>query len=264
MALVDWIIIGVMAAAVLASLVVILRKWKVLRSIDVAAMPAVQMRKKKYDLIEQRLNRKVQGSGQRFTALFRAVGQVIAGMFKTLFDKLVEQERKYRMAGIGADQSAQGREKTRQKVAGLMEEARTHMEADNIVEAENILVDVIRLRPQEKDAYSMLATVYMQKKEHENAIETLQHLRKMTDDDEQVYYGLGQAYEAAEEMEHALESYKKAVEIAPKNPRNLNSLLHAAIGVSDRFLARDALRGLKEADPENGKLKELEEKIDAL
>lgn len=261
---IDWIIVGVMAAAVLASLAVVLRKWKVLRTIDVAAMPEVQVRKKKYDLIEQRLNRKVQGRGESLTAGFRAVGQVIAGMFKTLFDKLVEQERKYRMAGIGADQSTEGKEKTRQKVAGLMEEARTHFEAENIVEAENILVDVIRLQPQEKDAYTMLAQVYMKKKEFETAVETLKHLRKLTDDEEQVYYDLGRAYEGAEEWEHAVESYKQAVEIAPKNPRNLNSLLHAAIEVSDRFLARDALRRLKEADPENGKIKELEEKIDSL
>lgn len=259
----DFIIVGVMVTAFLMIAIIVLRKWNVVRTIDVTQMPDMQLRAKKYALIEQRLQRKMQYRSQSVTQVFRAVFELIAGIFKTLLDRLVQLENKYRLAAL-SNQSEEGKEKTRQKVSGLLDEGIRLFKDGNIVEAENRFVDVIRLQPQEKDAYSFLAQIYMQKKEYDSAIETLKYVRKISSDDEQVHYTLGTAYEASEDMEKAVESYEKAVDIAPKNPRNLDALLKAAIAVEDRFLARDALRKLKEADPQNGKIAELEKKIDEL
>lgn len=262
MSSIDWTIIAIMGLAAVLMIGIVLRKWRVLTTVDVAAMPEVQMRKKKYTLIEQRLNRKMQSGGKSAGSVFVAIGQVFTGLFKTIFDKLVEQERKYRMAGLEASEG--GAEKTRQKVSALLQEGRVHFKEGNIVEAENVFVDVVRLQPNETEAYSVLAQIYMKKKEYENAIETLKHLRKLDSEQQQVYFDLGCAYEEAGELENAVESYKTAVELEPKNPRNLDALLKAAIEVEDRFMARDALRRLKEADPENGKIEELQKKIDEL
>ncbi|MEK7532689.1 MAG: tetratricopeptide repeat protein, partial [Patescibacteria group bacterium] len=144
-------------------------------------------------------------------------------------------------------------------------------------------------------AYRGLGKVYMKNGQHEQADETFLFLLKLTPHDDTVYVKLGQnAYQAGDrpkaidyyergvaanpnvplrhfelaelyredgQAEKAMKEYKKAVELEENNPRYLDGLLNSVIELGKVKEAKELLRVLKEANPENQKLEEFEERI---
>ena len=64
--------------------------------------------------------------------------------------------------------------------------------------------------------------------------------------------------------EEALLNFKEAVRLSPNDPKNLDTLFSAAIEVKDKYLANTTFDKLKQADPNNQKLDEIEEKLKVL
>jgi tetratricopeptide (TPR) repeat protein len=257
MTLVDWIILGAVAAAVLAVVVVVARRWNQLRRLDLEAMPRAKLRSKKYQLIEDRLSRKTQGLRTAARKAFQPAGSKLGGGFQKLHGKLVALEKKYRHAGPAA-QTQEAKEITRQKVTGMMEEGAQLFKEEKYTEAEEIFLDIVRINPKEVEAYEYLGEVYLGKKEYDHAIETLEFAKKLNPNDDRIYYDLAQAHLAAGDKPQALELLRKSVELAPKNPRNLHAVIELAVELNDRFVAKETLRKFKDANPENASLADLE------
>jgi tetratricopeptide (TPR) repeat protein len=75
---------------------------------------------------------------------------------------------------------------------------------------------------------------------------------------------LGEVYELENKPDMALKQYQKAVEMEPSNPRLLDLLLKISIIMKRKDLAQQAFTDLRNADPENKKLAELQTEIDAM
>jgi len=259
----DWILLGFVIASVVVLVVIVARQWRRLTLIDLEAMPHEKIRSKKYQLIEERLGRKTKGLREVTKKVVAPVSFTIGKAVQRSYHKLLQLERKYHLA-VGQPKTEEEKLRRRQKVIALMQKGEQVFTAGNLGEAEQIFLDVIRLNPQEVEAYEYLGEVYSQKKEYENAIETLEFAKKLSPNEDRIYYDLGVVYEMQGGTQKALENFQECVRLSPNNPRNLDSLLNAAIIAKDRVIAVQTLRQLKEANPENQKIAELEQKVKEL
>ena len=263
MQIIDWIILGIIIVAALAIIVLVVSKWKQLVLIDIDAMPKAKLRSKKYQLIESRLQRRF---GDVFGGVGKVFGPVIAivqKQFQQIYRKLVALERKYRHGGM-RPQTQQDKEKTRQKVAQLMEEGTQLFKDENFADAEQNFLDVIRLNPKEVEAYEYLGEIYIEKREFDHAIETLEYAKQLSPNDDRIAFDLGTVHVQRGDLEKGKRFFEQAVELAPNNPRNLNGLLQLAIDMKDKPLAIMTLSKLKKANPENQKLEELAQTVKEL
>lgn len=243
--------IAVLSLVIIARLIA--SKWKKLLLIDIDAMPDAKLRLQKYKIIEHRLQRKTHGA----KSTLKKVAIPFARAARSTYGKIVELERKYRHA-LPGPQTQEEKERTRQKIASLMEAGIQLYKEGNFGEAEHTFLDIIRLNPQEVEAYEYLGEVYLLKKEHDHAIETLEFAKKLSPKDERIFYDLGVVYQQQGNQRKAMLYFEECVTLAPNNPKNLDALLQLAIEMKEKIVARQTLRKLKEANPENQKLPELE------
>lgn len=261
MEIIDWVIIAIIGTSFLVIALLVARKWKKMLLLDLSAMPAAQLKRKKYKLMEERFERKTKDALGSFGKVFAPVKGSIGDSWRKLNDKLVRLERKYRHAEVEGDDSKEGQEKTRQKIAELMEKGATLVKDGQHAEAEELFVDVVRLDTQNVEAFEYLGEIYLQKKEYDHALESLEYAKKLNPKDDKIYYVLGKVYQDQEDDDKALEYFKQAVELADSNPRNLDALVYAALDAEDKLLARQMINKLRKVNPEHGKLEEMEERM---
>ncbi|MBI2411257.1 MAG: tetratricopeptide repeat protein [Candidatus Kerfeldbacteria bacterium] len=257
---IDWVIIGIGVAALFCMVGLVVKYWNKLRLLDLDAMPKAKQRSKKYQLIEERLQRKAKDARNAAAKGISPAKDAVVKHFSRWYEKIVELERKYRHA-MPTPATQEEKEKTRQKIASIMESAVALYKEGKLAEAEHLFLDIIRLNPKEVEAYEYLGELYSQKKEYDHAIETLEFARKLRPKEDRIYYDLGTVYQSQGLQKKALAYFKVCVKLAPNNPRNLDSLLALAIEMKDRILARTTLRQLKEANPENQKITEFEKLV---
>lgn len=257
MTIFDWIVLGVLVAAAAVIIGVVTRHRRKLVLLDLEAMPQAKLRSKKYELIEGRLKRRSVSALAKVKTGLAPLTERLQQSWKDMMEKLHALERKYRHASP-EPKTQEEKEKTRQKITALMEQGDRLFKDGNYGEAEAVYLDVIRLNPKEVEAYEGLGEVYLEKKEYEHAIQTLEFARGLNPNEERIYYDLGMVFQLTGDLDKALRHFKQCVELAPNNPRNLDALLSLAIEKKDRLVARETLRKLQEANPENQKLGELE------
>ena len=259
----DWIVLGVLIAAAVVLVYFVAKQWKKMELLDLKAMPKAKLKSKKYELIEGRMMRK----GKDATTKVKGILSPVTASFKKTFDgmykRIHELERKYRHA-TPEPKTQEDKEKTRQKVSTLIEQGAKLYKEENYGEAEAIFLDIVRINPKEVEAYEYLGEVYLEKKEYDHAIETLEFARGLNPNEDRIYYDLGMVHHSQGNFDKAMSYLKECVELAPNNPRNLNALLSLAIEIKDRFVAKEALRKLKESNPDNQKLGELEQVVKEL
>ena len=79
-----------------------------------------------------------------------------------------------------------------------------------------------------------------------------------------IWRRMGDVCEKMGKTKEAVDYYKRAVDLAPKKPKNLSLLIESRIVDGDRYLAQSTLRQLEEVNPENQKLKEYQPQIEEL
>lgn len=237
-------------------------QWKKLRLIDIAAMPKAKLKSKKYQLIEERFERKTKDTWARVSSVVAPVAEKIVEGFRAVQLRIIRLERKYRHQL--PMQTHEDKEKVRQKVAALLARGQELFDAGNYGDAEIQFLDCIRLSPQEVEAYEYLADIAVKKKEFDHAIESLKFALKLSPNEDRLYYNLAYLYDEKGDIDNAVSTMKQCVKLSPNNPKNLDALLEMAIKIGDRVLAVQTLKSLKEANPENEKLPELEEKVKSL
>lgn len=135
---------------------------------------------------------------------------------------------------------------------------------EEIEEAEEHYLACLKLDPKHRDAYLGLAALYRKRKEDGLAEETLRFLRKLCPEDHEVALMLAGVLRDREKGSAALKEIQAAIALAPRNPKYLDFAADLAIVERNRRLATRFLEQLREANPENQKLQELEERIAAI
>ncbi len=201
-----------------------------------------------------------------------------------MYKKAQDLEKKYKREE--AKTVAVASPEFKKKIDQLLDEAAEYYKKEEFEEAEKKFIEIISLAPQEKKAYKGLGDLYMKKKEYKQALETYKFVLKIDlkgseevikqEDGREIktfsnsieladdHVDLGEVYMAMEDYLSAVEEFKKAVQLEPNNPRNLDLLIEGSINAKNKVLAIEALNALKRINPENQKLKEYREMIDKM
>lgn len=298
--MIDLIVAGLAVAALVAIVVIVWRKFPKLASINTEVIPAEKSNTLKAKLIEDRMRRRLTSVSQGVAKALKPLGGVAQSFAKTQYQKLLDLEKKYRnrmkpSAQLTPEEKA---EKVTQ-VEQILAEAASLMNASNLSEAEQKVIEAVSIDPRNAAAYRLLATIYLEQKDYEHARETLMFLidRLKIEDDELyaelglVASGEGKFDEARQDLEKsivingqvaqhyldlsrvqlalgdslaAFESCRKTVELEPNNPKFLDALVDAAIVAGKRDWAAETLEKLRIVNPDNQKLTEFSSRIEAM
>ena len=246
-------------------------------------------------LLEQRLKRQVVTGIGVLSSVLRPMWDKTVDWFENIVNMFKKKEEEYRHKLLHADFKEEVSKE--QKISKLMTEVKEFVENKKIKEAEEKLIDILKIDSQNKEAYMQLAKLYWEQKDYEHAIELYNYLLKIVedgtiysdlgaiaeergnlkeaednylsalktnDDADDVYFNLAKLYNEQEEMNKSLEMIQKALQIQPSSPKYLDFLLQISIMVQDKKSANETWQALAEANPDNQKLEEYKELVDEL
>ena len=75
---------------------------------------------------------------------------------------------------------------------------------------------------------------------------------------------MGLIFDELGDKASAGQQFKAALELEPKNPKYLDLLIESGIKIGDKELAKEALRNLRDVNPENKKIKEFKNRIETM
>lgn len=274
----------------------IIKKFSLLTNINVDNLPEVKIQRQKDAILKSRLERSWLELFSKLQVLANPAKSKLKGALKQYYKKLKDIEKDIRRRGFEKLSSSVDRS---QAIDEILTSAKQHINNEEYNQAEETILDAIGIDQHNIEAYRLLAEVYRLKKEYSQARETLEYLLKLTHaEDPDVYYSLAdiakergnlkqaeeeyiksislsddnylyllslaEVYVDLEEEEKALETAKRALLLAPNNPKILDFLINISIIMSDKELAYDYLAKLKEVNPANQKITEFIERIDSL
>lgn len=242
----------VAAAGLLALVVLGIRVAPRLRDMH----PAKKRRRTREELVVERI------LTERLTRRLRAFGTDIGGRVRRASSGIQPRlERGYRKLRLLAQEHAHPVALTPATCDVLIPRAEAALASGDWDAAEEQYLGCLKVDAKHRGAYLGLATLYRQRKEDTLAEETLKFLRKLYPDDAEVAYGLADVLHTRGKCDAALKEIRAALRAAPKNPRYLDFALECAMVKQDAPAAREYLAMLRDANPENAKLEELEERV---
>lgn len=250
-----------LVASSIVLLVISVRKFSILATIDVDTVPQERLEQKKEDIIEMRLRRKFEWLRDKIFIVGKPILKGIGDFFRFIYRKALELEESYQEKSQPVSDKAAT---NKQKVLALMAEGEELIKEEEYAQAEKKFIQVISLDHMNISAYDNLGKTFMGQRDYEHAIEALQHALKLDEKDSSIHHDLGVVYKEIGDLDKAIMYVKKAVKLDPNNPKYLDCLIEFSILHKDRYTAQEAFRTLKRVNPENQKLAELEKQISKL
>lgn len=252
------------------------RKLSQLANIDLESIIQEREATIKDRIIINRLHRKLLELYNKIFFLFKPFLERIKVYLKKLYDKILEIEKIYR--NINQVITPLKKIDLIGEIKKLLSEAEEFLQAENYIEAEKKYIEIIKLDNKNLEAYEGLAELYLQKKELKQAKQTFKYLleliqegkiNQLSDDRKNsllasYYSKLGFIYQLLDQNRYAFNNLKKAIELEPNNPKYLDQIVNISIMLRDKISALNFLDKLREVNPENQKLPELEEEIKGL
>jgi tetratricopeptide (TPR) repeat protein len=256
-------------------IIIAVRKFSVLASLDIEAIKREREAKFKQQIISNRLKRVYSKYHDQALALLKPASVGVSGFFIGLHDRLIEYKLNYKKdkkINLDSEETV---------ISRLFLDIEDHLRDDMIDLAEKKYIEIIGLDSQNLKAFQGLGDLYFEKKQYNEAKQTYRHVIKLLEsniDDydlnindglknrqfSDIYFDLSLIEKILENQESALEYINKALNIEPNNPRYLDTKFELCIMNKDKELARATFEKLKEVDPENGKLAELKKEIDEM
>lgn len=262
---------------------IIARRWHALIAIDLDNLPQERDAKTKKKILSDRLKRQfyqfktrtVQKSGPLFSRLADTCvdfSRHIQGSIEAAVRR--KELEKDEVKGVPIEQST--------ALSRLLRDAAVHLENGEYDEAEKRYIDAVGLDSKNLEAYEGLAVIYKAQKEWAGSQEVLEylknHLREYVNESQddparrsgyemrlaESLIQLAEVYRMQERNDEACSAMDEALALQPQNPKFLDSALELYIMIGMREKARDLLKRLKEANPENQKIDDFSERVQAL
>lgn len=261
------IILVVVALIIIAT--IILKKFPALAILDVENIPGQKEAKFKEEIIKKRIERNLSKWSGFFVKLWQIFNSLTSKPLHQAYEKLKEVKDFYRR------NKKLTLAERREHVRGLFLMAEESLKNDDLEKAENSLIEIISLEQKNLRAFVDLADVYAAGKKWLEARQTLGYalkLAKASKDDyflgditvQKIYFSLAWVNENIGDNREALDNVSEALEIEPNNPKYLNLAIELAILENKKEFALEMFNRLEEANPENAKLKELQEEINQM
>lgn len=262
-----------------------LRKFPKVKTLDVSTVPAARKAEVRDRILMERMKRSSRKSKEAVrkgaSPLFKGLG----GMVKKLFKKVYDLETKYKKEAETKHPLKAG--ELKQKVKNLLKEAHKLAKDEKYQEAEKIYIEIISLDPRNQDTYKGLTDLYIEMKEYEQALQTAEFILKLEKKNSKevertsetgekyrtvsnandlacAYSDIGYLYEMIGDKDKSAESYNKALDLEPNNPKNITQMMAVYIDQKKKSKALELLAHLEKINPQNQKLSEYRDSITAI
>ena len=274
------------------AVMIVVRKFPQLKSLDTEQLPEEQDRRKKNKLIEERFYRaidpkmkKVGKVGKKVLAFLMNKQRGFRSYVNTVADSYRSEHGKVRKKKFKSKSTTE----RKTEVKRLLHSADALRKEKDYVHAEEKYIAAIGLAPRNAIAYKGLGKVYFAQEKLDEARETFGYLTKVSADDPIGHAFLGRIakeqkkwsvavkhYKKALELDDGLgkrfidlaqvytqmdgkvkeakAAYKKAYELEPKNPAVIDQIIEYALDIKDKKLAKIMIAQLQAVNPENKKL----------
>ncbi|MFA6027649.1 MAG: tetratricopeptide repeat protein [Patescibacteria group bacterium] len=258
-----YIIVSSIAAICLIVIAfIVIQKFSKLAAIDLEAMKHHKQKQVKVSIVEERLERNLREIKTKITVKSAPLRKRLKKRLGEIYSKAIKLQKEYKNKALhGKPLKQEDKEAIRQKVNGLVQDAEELTKQAKYVEAEKKYIEAISLDKQNMGTYKGLGDLYVTKKDYDHARETFEFIKEISPNDDVIWRQLGSLYELLNHQEKAVKYYKKAVDIAPKNPKNLDLLFLSSIKAKDRLMAKEALKNLEEVNPENNNLPQYKQQL---
>lgn len=233
--------------------------------LDLDAMPEARQKVRKQSLIEDRLERKLGTMRGAIKQSTNPTWNKLVIWLKGLYQRLVILEQKYRHSAAKLRPKTQAeKERVRQRLALLVDEGTKLLEQSQYVEAEKKFIEVVSLDSKNVAAFEHLGEIYYYQKDFDHALETLSFAKRLNPKHDHIYLDMGMIRLEQGKYEAAMTDFKKAVDLSPNSPKNLDALLNAAVLAKKKYEATRAYEQLVKVNPENQKLPEYKTTVEGL
>jgi len=258
---------------------IIAKKFSVLANLDLDSIQSEREVKVKEQIIGNRLKRNYFKFYSKFIKIIRPLNNFIFDFFKGLYEKALDFKENY---------NKHNHEQEEESVESLFLKAEQLLKEEKLEDVENIYIKIIALDSKNIKAFRGLGKLYFEKKNYEEGKQTFLHAIKLLDKEldeislgeknnenkikkEEInsflsllYYDLFLIAKVTEKNDDALEYINKALKIEPNNPRFLDTKLEISIMNKKKSEALDVFQRLKEVNPGNSKLDDLEKQINEI
>jgi tetratricopeptide (TPR) repeat protein len=251
---------------ILASLsiiiMIIVRKFPVLANLDVENIQSEKEAKVKEQIISNRLKRNLIKWNSKIMKVVNFIKNKGGFLFNLINNKLYEMKKDYQKE-VEQDEVIDG-----SQIDSIFIDVEELIKREEYDEAEKILIELIGKDSKNFKAFIMLAEVYSELKNHNEAKQTYEHAlrliqnKEMFSEEAEIYLNLALNEKQTDRMPAAQDYIKKALKLQPNNPRYLDTMLEISIINKEKALALEAYEKLKEVNPENQKLAEIKAQID--
>lgn len=280
------LILGLAAVACIAA--VLFKHWKEIRLLDPDTIRTEQERKTRTHIVAQRFQRRL----ENFMVPVKHTGR---GMLDRIMRSYRQVEERLSRA---ASNGTRPLDEPSERMGLLLGDAHALVRDGKYAEAERAYLEILKLDERQIDAYRGLASLYLAQRQYPQAKELYRFLERIHGADDACYAGLAEIAETTGDVTTVEAMRKRAVEVAPKNatrhaelaayylahgspefarasarravdldpdaPRNLEICLESAILLASRKEAERCYDRLRLLSVDPSRLRSYREKIDAL
>ena len=249
----------VLIASVGAAAWGILRKVPQVRSIDVSSIPTERMRRLKEQIILQKFERVGAEKLGTVTKAARQGVTVASKVGRRAVQRLYAMEQYYQKLKRTPPDGSHAVDL--ETIKRLLAEAEGLVRQEEYIPAEKRYIEIISHNPKHVKAYEGLGNLYLWNKQYAQARETLLFTLRISPNDASVYVSLAEVELAEENLKKALEYLRRCVELRPSNPKFIDRYVETAFASKELGDAKKGIMLLKNANPENQKIKEFEDRL---
>ncbi len=260
-----WILLIVSIAVILT---IIVKKFPLLASINIAQIQAERQAELKKKILSDKFKRDFDRTFVQISKIFLPIGLALAKLGHHIYDKLVNLQQGHAHANLATKQDVY------RQIEVLLAEAEALTRKDDLISAEHKYIEVIGYDGKNFKAYELLADNYFSRDNFEEAEQTLLHVIKLKTqlikntkygitniDLAKNYFSLALIYQKINENDKALQYLQEALVLEAANPKYLDKIIEVCIMMKDETQAATYCKQLELSNPSNKKLKEIKDKI---
>lgn len=290
--LLNIILVFFIITSLLVIFFIVIKKIPQLKVIEPEELDIYKEEKIKRNILNKKFQRDIDSFYKKSLKILRPISSYVSKKINKLYKYLHSLEHKYRTKLVKT--YFDDKISLESQVLVHIERADDFLQKKEFAKAETEYIDALKIDVHNLDVYKKLADMYFQNKEYDKAKETYEYILKIKEDDYSYsrlgdisknkgdlsqamshyvksvavnsnnpmhYYNLAKINLKLEQIEDSLNNVNKALNIEADNPKFLDFLLDLSIIMKDKDLANKTFRRLKEANPDNNRLLEIQEKI---
>ena len=215
-------------------IVIVVRKFSILASLDIDSIPAEREAKFKEQIISNRLKRSFFKYYHKLLKILKPLASGAQSAGRWLFKKLVEFKENYNRENAPLKSGAENPEK-------LFSEAADLMKSEDWDGAEKKFIEIISLDSRNYLAFRELGNLYFTRKDYNEAKQSFAHALRLIEQNGGgadngnnsliacLYCDMAEVAHAMADPDETMAHIKKALQLEPNNPRYLDIKLEISI-----------------------------------